>query len=206
MDTGLSSLKFALIPPSLDQVFIGSMDLSRMYQVKCTFLIGVNDGVIPARPSDESVLSEDDREWLKRAGAEPAETGKERLPDEQFLIYQALSSPSHYLYLSYSASDTEGRSLLPSTLIKYCEELMPNHQQALYVLDPEQLNDQEQLKFVTNEHVSLSYTVSQLQQWLNQYPISGVWWSVYNHLMTSSNRDVSKKIMSTCSLQIERSV
>ena len=69
---------------------------------------------------------------------------------------------------------------------------MPNHQQALYVLDPEQLDDQEQLKFVTNEHVSLSYTVSQLQQWLNQYPISGVWWSVYNHLMTSSNRDVSK--------------
>ena len=55
-----------------------------MYQVKCTFVIGVNDGVIPARPSDESVLSEDDREWLKRAGAELAETGKERLLDEQF--------------------------------------------------------------------------------------------------------------------------
>ncbi|MXI40395.1 helicase-exonuclease AddAB subunit AddB, partial [Escherichia coli] len=42
MDTGLASLKFALIPPSLDQVFIGSMDLSRMYQVKCMFIIGVN--------------------------------------------------------------------------------------------------------------------------------------------------------------------
>ncbi|WP_144462398.1 helicase-exonuclease AddAB subunit AddB [Bacillus pumilus] len=197
IDTGLASLKFALIPPSLDQVFIGSMDLSRMYQVKCTFIIGVNDGVIPARPSDESVLSEDDREWLKRAGAELAETGKERLLDEQFLIYQALSSPSHHLYLSYAASDAEGRSLLPSTLIKYCQELMPNHQQALYVLDPEQLEDNEQLKFVANEHVSLSYTVSQLQQWLNQYPISGVWWSVYNYLMTSPNRDVSKNIMSS---------
>lgn len=125
MDTGLASLKFALIPPSLDQVFIGSMDLSRMYQVKCMFIIGVNDGVIPARPSDESVLSEDDREWLKRAGAELAETGKERLLDEQFLIYQALSSPSHHLYLSYSVSDEEGRShclrLLSSIVRSLCQ-------------------------------------------------------------------------------------
>ncbi|WP_353856184.1 helicase-exonuclease AddAB subunit AddB [Bacillus sp. Bos-x628] len=197
MDTGLASLKFALIPPSLDQVFIGSMDLSRMYQVKCTFIIGVNDGVIPARPSDESVLSEDDREWLKRAGAELADTGKERLLDEQFLIYQALSSPSHYLFLSYPVADAEGRSLLPSTFIKYCQELMPNHQNALYVLDPEQLEEQDQLKFVVNEPVALSYTVSQLQQWLNHYPISDVWWSVYNYLMTSPSRDISKNIISS---------
>ncbi|MGE6630907.1 helicase-exonuclease AddAB subunit AddB [Bacillus sp. NPDC077027] len=197
VDTGLESLKFALIPPSLDQVFIGSMDLSRIYQVKCTFMIGVNDGVIPARPVDESVLSDDDREWLKRAGAELAETGKERLLDEQFLIYQALSSPTHKLFLSYSSADTEGRSLLPSPLIKNCHELLPNHQEALYVLDPEQLHDDEQLKFVVNEHVALSYTVTQLQQWLNQYRMSDVWWNVYNYLMKQPTHDISRGVISS---------
>ncbi|MGG5832679.1 hypothetical protein ACQ4LK_20850, partial [Bacillus pumilus] len=43
----------------------------------------------------------------------------------------------------------------------------------------------------------MSYTVSQLQQWLNQYPISGVWWSVYNYLRQMCIRDRSKNIMSS---------
>ena len=47
MSTGLEALQFANIPPSLDQVLIANIDHSRLSDVKATFIIGVNEGVIP---------------------------------------------------------------------------------------------------------------------------------------------------------------
>ncbi len=47
MSTGLEALQFANIPPSLDQVLIANIDHSRLSDVRATFIIGVNEGVIP---------------------------------------------------------------------------------------------------------------------------------------------------------------
>ena len=63
MSTGLEALQFANIPPSLDQVLIANIDHSRLSDVKATFIIGVNEGVIPA-PMDEGMLSDEEREVL----------------------------------------------------------------------------------------------------------------------------------------------
>ncbi|NPC92125.1 helicase-exonuclease AddAB subunit AddB [Bacillus sp. WMMC1349] len=197
METGLDSLRFALIPPALDQVFIGNMDLSRMYDVKCTFIIGVNDGILPAKPDDDGVLSDDDREWLKRNGAELAATGREQLLDENFLIYMALSSPSEKLYVSYPIADAEGKTLLSSTVVKQLEELFPGHGKKLLSNEPEQLSDEEQLEFLVNKSTALSYLASQLSLWTRQYMISDVWWSTYNFLMRGPDRSFSQNILSS---------
>lgn len=109
IEAGAESLTFSLIPPALDQVFVGNMDLSRMYGTSCTFVLGANDGVLPARPDENGVLSDDDREWLKTIGVELSSGGRERLLDEHFLIYMAFSSPSDRLYVSYPIADAEGK-------------------------------------------------------------------------------------------------
>ena len=180
IETGLESLKFALIPPALDQVFIGNMDLSRMYGTKCTFLIGVNDGILPARPADDGVLSDEDREWLKRNGAQLAATGREQLLDENFLIYMTLSSPSEKLYVSYPIADSEGKTLLPSTVVKRLNELFPDSEEKMLIHEPEQLDDEAQLEFLVNKGIALSHLAGQLGIWTRQYAISDVWWSTYN--------------------------
>ncbi|MBJ7968215.1 hypothetical protein JDS84_32945, partial [Bacillus cereus] len=60
MSTGLEALQFANIPPSLDQVLVANIDHSRLSDVKATFIIGVNEGVIPAAPMDEGMLSDEE--------------------------------------------------------------------------------------------------------------------------------------------------
>ena len=65
MSTGLEALQFANIPPSLDQVLIANIS-PRLSDVKATFIIGVNEGVIPAAPMDEGMLSDEEREVLVR--------------------------------------------------------------------------------------------------------------------------------------------
>ncbi|MEC1589952.1 helicase-exonuclease AddAB subunit AddB [Bacillus sonorensis] len=197
IETGLESLTFSLIPPALDQVFIGNMDLSRMYGIKCTFLIGANDGILPARPTDDGVLTDDDREWLKRNGAALAATGREQLLDENYLIYMALSSPSHQLYVSYPIADAEGKTLLPSTIVKRLNELFPDHAEKMLANEPEQLDDEAQLEFLVNKSTALSYLAGQLGIWSRQYAISDVWWSTYNFLMDEPDRRFSQNVLSS---------
>ena len=68
MSTGLEALQFANIPPSLDQVLIANIDHSRLSDVRATFIIGVNEGVIPAAPMDEGMLSDEEKKFLVRQG------------------------------------------------------------------------------------------------------------------------------------------
>lgn len=83
--------------------------------------------------------------------------------DEHFLIYMAFSSPSDRLYVSYPIADAEGKTLLPSMIVKRLEELFPYHKERLLTNEPEQVSDEEQLMYVVNKSVAQSFTASQAQ-------------------------------------------
>ncbi len=122
MSTGLEALQFANIPPSLDQVLIANIDHSRLSDVKATFIIGVNEGVIPAAPMDEGMLSDEEREVLGAAGIELAPTTRQTLLEEQFVMYQMVTRASEKLYISCPLADEEGKTLLASSFIKKIKE------------------------------------------------------------------------------------
>lgn len=122
MSTGLEALQFANIPPSLDQVLIANIDRSRLSNVKATFVIGVNEGVIPAAPMDEGMLSDEERDVLSAAGIELAPTTRQTLLEEQFVMYQMVTRATEKLYISCPLADEEGKTLLASSFIKKIKE------------------------------------------------------------------------------------
>ncbi len=186
LDTGLESMKFALVPPSIDQVLIGSLDRSRFYQVKCSFILGVNDGVLPAKPSEDGILSEDDREALQSLGIEMAPTARENLLDENFLIYMALSSASDYLLVSYPLADEEGKSLVPSILINQLKEMYPEQKERFIMQEPNE-SEEETIRFIGRPGRTLSFLTAQLRQWQRGYPLANEWWNVYNWFVYDEN-------------------
>ncbi|WLD94837.1 helicase-exonuclease AddAB subunit AddB [Alkalihalobacillus sp. AL-G] len=179
LDTGLESMRFALVPPSIDQVLIGSLDRSRLYNVKCSFVIGVNDGILPAKPKEEGIFSEDDREKLLEQGVELAPTARQSLLDEPFLIYNAMSSASDYLFVSYPLADEEGKSLVPSILMNQLKELFPEQKERLLMQEPGDGEESDD-RFIVRPARTLSYLTVQLRQWQKGYPVSSIWWDVYN--------------------------
>ena len=66
LDAGFESMKLALIPPGLDQVVAGSLERSRVPEARAAFVLGVNDGVLPARAAAKGILSEGEREGWRR--------------------------------------------------------------------------------------------------------------------------------------------
>ncbi|MEK8129416.1 helicase-exonuclease AddAB subunit AddB [Paenibacillus filicis] len=181
LEAGAESIKLGLVPPTLDQVLIGSMDRTRSAGVRHLFVLGVNEGVMPAKIVESGVLTEAERLHLASQGLQLAEDSRRRLLDEAFLIYNALCTPSDGLWISYPLADEEGKSLLPSDVIRQLKRLFPDLTEGLMLNEPEaQAETGEQLDFVSHPDKALSLLVVQLKQWMRGAPIHGVWWSVYN--------------------------
>lgn len=184
METGLESLRFAQVPPAMDQVLVAHVEHSRLTDIKCTFLLGANEGILPAKPKEKGILSDQEREWMAQEGVELALTGREQLLHEQFLIYLALSSPSERLYISYALADEEGNPLLPSMVIKRVKDLFPGLKEALADGEPLTGDEEKELALITRPVPTLSSLALALQGAKRGEPIAPLWWDVYNWFVT----------------------
>lgn len=122
---GLKNSGLGKIPQVADQVIVGDVDRSRNNKVKVIYIIGLNDGIFPSINKDEGFLNDNDRAILKADGIELAKGTIERLYEDNYNIYKAFSATEEQLYLSYSSSDQEGKSLRPSILISKVKRIFP---------------------------------------------------------------------------------
>lgn len=188
LETGLSELKMGLVPPALDQVLVGSMDRTRVSGVKYAFLLGFNEGVVPAQFKEDGILSEGERLLLENSGMELAPGSSRKLLDERFLIYGALTTASTRLWISYATADDEGKALLPSEIIRQLHGMFPDALQERSLsgfpaaVSPDEADAGEALHlgFVGHPGQSLRMLIMQLRQWRQGVEIPGLWWDVYN--------------------------
>ncbi|QQZ08262.1 helicase-exonuclease AddAB subunit AddB [Heyndrickxia vini] len=180
LDAGIEAMKFSIVPPAVDQVLVANLELSRLSDVKVAFIIGLNDGVMPAKINEEGVLADSDREMLITNGMKIAPSSKTRLLDEEFIAYKAFTTPSQKLYLSYPIANEEGKALLPSPYIKRMKEIFPEMIEKMIVNDPSELIDKEQIDYISHPNSAIAFLTSQLQLKLRKYPVADIWWDVYN--------------------------
>lgn len=126
LTAGLEKSTLGMIPPSVDMVIVGDLERSRLPEIKVLFVLGVNEGILPAPSAPQGIFTETERLSLAEAGMELAPDGKRKLFEEQFLIYRGLTKPSSALYLSYANADTEGNALFPSSLIARIKKMYPS--------------------------------------------------------------------------------
>lgn len=108
----LSSL--GTLPQALDTVITGSADRIRIGGKKAVFVLGVNENVLPYTPAESGVFTDRERELLIEAEIEIAKPVRERLKEERFIAYKALTAPSSRLCLTARLGDVKGSPLAPS--------------------------------------------------------------------------------------------
>lgn len=180
LETGLAELRMGLVPPALDQVLVGSMDRTRSSGVKYAFLLGFNEGIVPAQFQEDGVLSEGERFFLEGAGMELAPGSSRRLLDERFLIYNALTTPSKKLWVSYACADEDGKALLPSEVIRHLQLMFHTGEKPLPGLPLSGSSALEHMDFVGDPEATLRVLIMQLRQWRQGVEIPVIWWDVYN--------------------------
>jgi ATP-dependent helicase/nuclease subunit B len=184
VDTGLEGLRLGLVPPAMDQVLIGSIDRTRAAHVKVAFVLGASEGVLPKKMQDDGIIAENEREFMLEQGVPMANSSRRRLLDEQFLIYTVLCTPSERLYISYPLADEEGRTLLPSEVIKQVKSLLPTVKEGLDEPAPSlDMPVQDQLEFIAGPGKAISDLIVQMKGVSKGTALSPVWVEVYNWLI-----------------------
>lgn len=125
LDSGFENLQVGLIPPAIDRLIVGDVERSRIEGIRALFLLGVNEGVLPANKEKGGLLSDLDRERLKELDLELAPSSKEEGFTQKYYLYLMMTKPSEYLFMSYSVLSEEGKSLRPSYLVSMVKKLFP---------------------------------------------------------------------------------
>lgn len=125
LNSGFNNEEIGVIPVALDQVNIGDVARIKGRDVKALYIVGVNDGILPASKKEEGILSDNDRNILSDIGIELASNTRNKVFEEQFLLYTVLTISSDCLMISYPMADFEGKSLRPSIVISRIKKILP---------------------------------------------------------------------------------
>jgi ATP-dependent helicase/nuclease subunit B len=166
--SGIEAIELGLIPPGLDQVLVGSLERSRNPEVRVLFLLGANEGVLPARPDSDSVLDAEEREQLEKVGVALAPKGKAQTFKEQFFIYTALTRAKEKLVVCYPLTDEEGKGLVVSPVVTRLKHLFPKLSESF-------LGNQEDIDRLSQADFALQTYAEQLRTLRQGESLSPLW-------------------------------
>lgn len=186
---GLDALQVSLIPPGLDYVTIASFDQNSLDNAKAIFILGAVAGVMPRRTTENPILSDGDRLKLEELARRQGENSTALLSvvardnsfNEKYLIYRAFTQARDYLCVSYPLSDSVGKGMEPSNIVKKIRELLPMCSFVSVPLETMDWREDLQYMLIAEGRSAVSALVPALRTAREQQrPLNEIWRQVYN--------------------------
>lgn len=181
---GFKNSSLTKIPGTQDQVIMGDVDRSRSHKVKAIFIIGLNDGQFPSVHKDEGFINDTDRKILQEEGIELAKGTIDKLYEDNFNIYKSFSTAEEKIYLSYSSSDMQGKSLRPSMLINKIKKIYPQLEEQSDII--------EKQSEVLNIKTTYEELINNIYKGKEQENIEKIWYYIYDYY--SKNKEWNEKL------------
>ena len=184
MDTGLDSLRYALIPPSLDQLTVTDYVRGRLIDKKVVFLLGANEDQIPLVTNQSKLLTDQDLDFMHENGLRAGKATEHLFDDETYYLYKAVTAPSDRLYISYALVDRTGKAIQPAAFIADMKARL--HQGNIiktHFAEAGEQRPKDQFTFITNVNQTAAVIALELQRLSRHYPIQDMWFAVYNELL-----------------------
>ena len=176
LEAGFSACKVGVIPTTVDQVLVGSIERSKSHDIKALFVVGVNDGILPFNREDGGILLDHERKLLEKRGLTVGTTLEASLLEERFMIYSAFSKPTEYLWVSYALADQEGRALRPSILIDRFKKIFKN----LEIKSDITNTLENQIHLITTPTSTFKHMTENIRLNLDNKPMEDIWWDAYS--------------------------
>ncbi|MDE6520193.1 MAG: exodeoxyribonuclease V subunit gamma [Ruminococcus sp.] len=104
----IGKITYSVPPQTLDSVMTASARTARLNSPKVVFVMGANDGTFPNQISLYGIFSEGDKQKLSEKGINISRSVIELSASERLIVYKALSTASHKLYVTYPLADLKG--------------------------------------------------------------------------------------------------
>lgn len=129
--SGLSQMEIGVLPPTADDIMLGTMQRTRSGDCKAMLVIGANDDLIPRTAGENVLFSREELEFLEQKNQHLGMDGALRLMEENLAIYRNLAKPSEHLWISYSVKDQKSDDLRPADIIKSIHQIFPDIEEEL---------------------------------------------------------------------------
>lgn len=197
---GFDEYELGLVPPSIDQVLVSSVDRMKNMDTKYLYLIGTTDGIFPLISKDGGLLNDDDRKRLEKSGVEVDIDSKTKTFEEQFLVYKALTSTTENLIITYPISDYEGKTLRSSIIVSRLKKIFPNIKNTSYIVDEEIKTDEDILKKVTSKSPTFSELINNIKEFDNNNlsidEINAIWLDLYRYYINDEEyKNIARKVI-----------
>jgi ATP-dependent helicase/nuclease subunit B len=113
LEEGLGAYEIGVIPTTVDQVLIGTMDRTRRGSVRILFAAGCVDGLLPPVRSDDGVIDDAELKKMGELGLTPWANTEETAEYDRLDLYTSLVKPSDRLWLSYTVNS--GKESAPAS-------------------------------------------------------------------------------------------
>lgn len=181
LKTGFEAVEIGLLPPTIDQIIVGTMQRTRAGNVKALIVLGANDGLLPAAALSESLLNEDEKTALYKKGIEICRIDDLRVKEEKLAIYKNLSKPSRCLWMSYSASDLEGKESKQSMLFDKIRKVYTDIK-----IEKDILNAEEPMALIEAPGSTLKHMTEALRGAMENMPLRKEWLTAYQWYAANS--------------------
>ncbi len=126
INCAFSQLTLRFIPPSLDEVLVGSIERSRHPDLKAVFLIGATQREFPTPVNYDTILTDEDRLAAQSVDFPITAGTRQALAQRQYLAYIAFTRPSQFLYVTYPLSDDAGSDVTRSPFVDNLQAMFEN--------------------------------------------------------------------------------
>lgn len=97
--------EIGVLPQGLDEVLVGNAERTRVASPKIVFIVGANDGVFPRTPAVGGIFTQRERNILLESGLHLNSSILDRILEERFIAYHALSVATEKVFVSYVTSN-----------------------------------------------------------------------------------------------------
>ncbi len=121
--SGLKNKNIASVPILYDSVFITEPSGFFNDSYKYIYVLGANEGNLPSYNFADGVINEDERKILKDMGIELSMSRELKMMENNLKVYDIITSPEKYLYISYSDYSKSASEQMPSEFVSEIKEI-----------------------------------------------------------------------------------
>ena len=123
----LSCVDIGRIPAGIDEIVIGQAGRTRHLEPEVVFVLGCNDGLFPATPSETGLFSFAEKRILCSNGFMLEKFSENIYAEERMIAYSVLTGAKEKLYVSYSRTSSAGAAFMPSEIVNEIKKIVPRH-------------------------------------------------------------------------------
>ncbi len=171
--TAFSQHKVGFIPSAIDRVIVGNTERTRFGDIKVLFVLGVNEGMFPMAPKPDGILGDADKESMQCCGVSFSTTSSIAAFYSQFVAYSTFTMPSDKLFISYSKSGNDFKSLRKSYIIDRLTKIFQIEESSEFSIN--------ELLSVHSETLTRQQLCRNLINYEKGMEVSPLWKSVYDY-------------------------